>query len=246
MIAALRAELRKLFTLRSTYVLIGLTFAFVVLVEFYAKGYRISGAELNNPHHLADSIIPALNSLPTIFGAIVAILLMTHEYRYNTIMYTLTASNSRSKVLMAKILAISIFGLVFTLGIIIVSPVLIYLGVHVHGNTLAPQIIPYGDLLWRCLFYGWTAILTGLLLATLIRNQIGAVVSLFVIPTLEQAAALILKNNAVYLPFMSSGEVLVSPDKGSLSYGHAALVFSAYLIVGWVVAWILFLRRDAN
>ncbi|HYH36352.1 MAG TPA: ABC transporter permease, partial [Candidatus Saccharimonadales bacterium] len=178
---------------------------------------------------------------------IIAILLMTHEYRYNTIMYTLTASNSRSKVLFAKILAISIFALLFTLTIVILSPVLIYLGAHIHGNSLAAQIIPYGDLLWRCLFYGWASILAGLLLATLIRNQIGAVVSLFVIPSLEQAAAaLLLKNNAVYLPFMSLNEVLISPSKGSLSYGHAALVFSAYLIVGWIVAWILFLRRDAN
>jgi ABC-2 type transport system permease protein len=246
MIAALRAELRKLFTLRSTYALTALAFAFVVLVAFYAKGYRITGAELHNPHHIADSVILVLNSLPLIFGSIIAILLMTHEYRYNTIMYTLTASNSRTKVLLAKILAISIFGLLFTLGIIILSPLLMYLGVHVHGNSLAHQIIPYGDLLWRCLFYGWASILAGLLLATLIRNQIGAIVALFIIPTLEQAVALLLKNNAVYLPFMSSNEVLVSPDKGSISYGHAALVFSAYLIVGWAVAWILFLRRDAN
>lgn len=84
-------------------------------------------------------------------------------------------------------------------------------------------------------------------MATLIRNQIGAVVAtLFVIPSLEQIATLLLKNNAVYLPFTSSNEVLVSPEKGSLSYGHAALVFSAYLLIGWIVAWILFLRRDAN
>jgi hypothetical protein len=27
---------------------------------------------------------------------------------------------------------------------------------------------------------------------------------------------------------------------------HAALVFLTYLVVGWIVAWVLFLRRDAN
>ncbi len=246
MIAAIRAEWRKLFTVRSTYVLIILSFLFLILVEFYAKGYKAAGADLHNPHHVADGIIIALNSLPVVLGSIVAILLMTHEYRYNTIMYTLTAVNSRSKVLLAKILAISAFAAVFTFALMVVAPLLIYLGVHAHGNSLAAQTIPYGDLLWRCLFYGWTSILAGLLLAVLIRNQIGAVVALFVIPSLEQIATLLLKNNAVYLPFTSSNAVLVSPEKGSLSYGHAAMVFSAYLVVGWVVAWILFLRRDAN
>lgn len=246
MIAAVRAEFRKLFTIRSTYVLIILSFLFLILVEFYAKGYRPTQAELQNPHHFADNIIVALNSLPIILGSIVAILLMTHEYRYNTIMYTLTASNSRNKVLMAKIVVISIFALVFTVTIVAISPLLMYLGVHLHGNSLGAQTIPYANLLWRCLFYGWASIMAGLLLAALIRNQIGAVVALFVIPSLEQVAALLLKNNAVYLPFMSSNEVLLSPEKGSISYGHAALVFSGYLIIGWVVAWILFLRRDAN
>lgn len=246
MIATLRAELRKLFTVRSTYLLILLAFAFVVLVGFYAKGYRISGAELHNPHHVADSIIPIISSLPMLFGSIIAILLMTHEYRYNTVMYTLTSSNSRSRVLFAKFVATSIFAVAFTLVILIVSPLLMYLGIHLHGNTLAPQTIPYKDLLWRCVFYGWSFIITGLLLAVLIRNQIGAIVSLFILPTIEQALALLLKNNAVYLPFMSSGEVLMAPEKGSITYGHAALVFSAYLLVGWAVAWVLFLRRDAN
>jgi len=246
MIAALRAEWRKLFTIRSTYVLIAMAFLFLGLVELYAKGYKASAADLNNPHHIADSLIIGLNSLPVVLGTIVAVLLMTHEYRYNTIMYTLTAINSRSKVLLAKILAVSVFALGFTFAIVAVSPILIYLGVHAHGNSLAAQTLPYGDLLWRCLFFGWASILAGLLLATLIRNQIGAVVALFVIPTLEQVAALLLKNNAVYLPFMSFNEVLTSPEKGSISYAHAALVFSAYLIVGWIVAWVLFLRRDAN
>jgi hypothetical protein len=30
------------------------------------------------------------------------------------------------------------------------------------------------------------------------------------------------------------------------SPGKAAAIFMGYLLVGWVVAWYLFLRRDAN
>lgn len=246
MIAALRAELRKLFTVRSTYVLIGIALAFVILVAFYAKGYKLTGQELQNPRHIADSVILAGGSLPIIFGSIIAILFMSHEYRYSTIMYTLTASNSRSKILAAKILAISIFGIVFTLCIFLLSIALAYLGVALHGNTLAQQVIPYKDLLWRFMFYGWSSIIAGLLLATLIRNQIGAIVALFVIPTAEQIATLFLKGNSVYLPFTSSDAVLTSPANGHITPGHAALVFTAYLAGGWVIAWVLFLKRDAN
>jgi len=246
MIAALRAEIRKLLTLRSTYILVGLAILFLFLIAFYVNGYRLAGADLRDPHQLATDITGALTSLPTIFGSIIAILLVTHEYRYNTIMYTLTASNSRSKVLFAKILAISIFALLFTVVIGVLSPVLSYLGVHAHGHALAAQTIPYGSLVWRGLFYGWASILAGLLLASLFRNQIVSIVSLFVIPSLEQALALVLKNNSVYLPFMSSNEVLMRPERGSITYGHAALVFLTYLVIGWIVAWTLFLRRDAN
>jgi ABC-2 type transport system permease protein len=246
MTAAMRAELRKLLTIRSTYVLIVVAFLFVVLVAFYAKGYKLSAAELRDPHHIADSVIIAGSSLPIVFGSIIAVLLMTHEYRYSTIMYSLTASNSRSKVLGAKFAVISVFALLFMIAICAASAGLAYLGVHLHGHTLVHQIIPYKDLVWRCLFYGWGSVIAGLLIAALIRNQIGAVVALFVIPSLEQAAGLLLKGNAVYLPFMSSDEVLTSPSQGSISHGHAALVFSAYLVVGWIMAWALFLRRDAN
>lgn len=246
MIASLKAELRKLFSVRSTYVLIGVAFLFVAILSFYAKGYKATGHDLTDPMHIASSVLLAGISVPVLFGTIIAILLMTQEYRYNTIMYTLTASNSRSKVLIGKILAISIFGLTFTAVTCIASVALAYLGVHVHGNSLVSQTIPYGNLIWRCLFYGWTSIVAGLLLATLVRSQIGSVVALFVIPTIEQILSLLLKGNSVYLPFTSSDEVLMKPSIGHISPERAALVFSAYLLVAWAVAWVLFLRRDAN
>ena len=246
MIAALKAEFRKLFTVRSTYIAIGLAVAFVIFYAFYIVGWRLTPAELKDPNQLTSDVTGALTSLPMIFGAVIAILLMSHEYRYNTIMYTLTAANSRTKVLLAKFLAITGFALVFALFIGVLSPTMAYLGVHAHGHAFAPQVIHYGDLLWRGLFYGWAYITTGLLLAVLIRNQLGAMISIFIIPTIEQLIGLVLKANAVYLPFSSLGAVMMKPEKGSLSFSHAAMVFSLYLVVGWIVAWILFLRRDAN
>jgi hypothetical protein len=57
-----------------------------------------------------------------------------------------------------------------------------------------------------------------------------------------------LKKKVVYLPFSALHEVIgqgqnynktISPVKG-------AVIFGCYLVVGWIVAWVLFLRRDAN
>jgi hypothetical protein len=52
----------------------------------------------------------------------------------------------------------------------------------------------------------------------------------------------------VYLPVISLNAVLVHPssNQGSITYGHAAMVFMVYLVIGWIVAWALFVRRDAN
>lgn len=246
MIGTIRAEFRKLFTVRSTYVLIGLGIVFVIFYAFYIQGYRLTGADLQNSHLFSQDVTNAITSLPLVFGAIVAILLMAHEYRYNTIMYALTSSNSRSKVLAAKFIIITVLGLVLALIVGYLAPLMSYLGVHAHGHVLVPQMIDYGSLLWRGLFYGWGYLSLALLLAAIVRNQIAAIVSIFVIPTFEAVLSLLLKHNAVYLPFTALGGVLSTPTEGSITYARAALVSVIWLVFGWLVAWILFLRRDAN
>ena len=197
MIAALKAEFRKLLTVRSTYIVTALVLLLVIFVAFYVEGWRLSTANLHDPMQFSGDVTGALNI--TVFGAIVAILLMTHEYRYNTIMYTLTSSNSRSKVLISKFIVVSAYALFLTVLIGVLSPVMSYLGLHLHGHTLVPQTLHYGNLIWRSLFYGWGYGMAGLLLAVLTRNQVASIVALFLIPDLaEQLLGLLLKHNTVY------------------------------------------------
>ena len=249
MIAAIKAEFRKLLTVKSTYFITVLVLVFVAFIAFYVEGWRLKPSDLMQSNQLSGDVFGALNL--SIFGAVIGILLMTHEYRYNTIMYTLTSSNSRSRVLFAKVIAISVYALVLSAIIAVLSPIASYLGIHAHGHSLAPQIVNVGNLAWRSLFYGWSYGLEGLLLAALIRVQVGAIVALFVIPAaIEPLLGQLLNHSAVYLPLVAHNEVI--GDQGGfsggspLSPGKAALVFVAYLVVGWIVAWILFLRRDAN
>jgi ABC-type transport system involved in multi-copper enzyme maturation permease subunit len=249
--AALKAEFRKLLTVRSTYVITILVLGLVALVAFYAQGWRLTFANLQDPNALANDITGDLPT--TVFGAIVAILLVTHEYRYNTISYSLTASRSRTAVLLSKTIVISAYALALAAALAILAPLMAYLGIQLHHNTLAPQTMQLGDLAWRSLFFGWGYGMVGFLLAALTRNQVASIVALFTIPSLvEQLLALLLKHNTVYLPFSALSQVIQpgssasSPQASTLSPGKAAIVFCLYVLIGWMVAWRLFLRRDAN
>ncbi len=249
MIALLKAEFRKLFTVRSTYILSLLMLALTIFFAFYVEGIKANGFDASNPNLLSRDIFLLISNI-SIFSAIIAVLTLTHEYRYNTIMYTLTASNSRVKTLVAKFLTITVFGVVITAVIVAVGLVAVKLGLHLgqfKHVTLVPQMLHYGDFVWRTLFYGWSTAIVGLLLAMLLRNQVATIAALFLIPTAEQLLSLLLKAHSVYLPFAAQGAILSAPEGrlGTITPGHAALVFGGYLVVGWIVALVLFVRRDA-
>jgi ABC-2 type transport system permease protein len=245
----LKAELRKVFSIRSTYVILAFVLLIELLFAFYGSGWRINAQDLHNPMTLNSDVTAAVSTV-SIFVALIAALLVTHEYRYNTIMYSLTLSRRRSRVLLAKILVISAFAVVFTLAAAALSPLLADLGAHAHHLHFVPQKFYYGTLLWHSLFFGWGYAMAGLLIATLIRNQIGAIVTLFIAPTtVEGVLSLLLKKNTVYLPFSALHTVIgqgMTTYRNAITPLHAAMVFTAYLLVGWIIAWILFLKRDAN
>jgi ABC-type transport system involved in multi-copper enzyme maturation permease subunit len=243
MMPAIKSEFRKLLTIRSTYFICFVSFIILFAFAFYITGWKISTQDLHNPSHLAGQVTAAVGILSTL-GALVGVLTFAHEYRYNTIMYTLTASRSRMQVLVAKIISMSVFAILFTMVVGVLSPLLTVLAINIHGQTLVPQNIPYLDLLWRSLFYGWGMAMLALILTSIIRVQVGAVAALFLIPgTVEQLLGLLLKNNQVYLPFTSLGAVV---DASSISHAKAALIATIYIVGGWIVASYLFVRRDAN
>ena len=248
MLPAITAEFRKLFTVRSTYIVSVLAILLSGFFSFYIQGMRAEGS-LMFTGKLQDEIISTV-ALLAIFGAIIATLLITHEYRYNTIMYTLTASNSRSKVIIAKITAVMGYVLLFALTGVIVSVAAMYLGLAVKDYSLISQTIHWGDLLWRCFYYMLAYGLAGLVLGFLARQVVGAIVIIFLFPsTIEPLLGLLLKENAKYLPFTALNRVVDNSPAQSgdaLTVGVAAAVFGGYLAVAWIVAWVLFYRRDAN
>jgi len=238
---AFSAELRKIFTLRSTYVISAFAFALLSLVSFL-QGLHWTGPTTNKI--LSDTVTGGITGVAGI-GAIVAVLLVTHEYRYNTIAYTLTAAKSRRNILIGKILSDTIYVLIFSFIACVASLVFIRLGLSAHHVSLPVQNFPVVNIFGRCLFTGWGFSMLILVIASLIRNQVASIVALFLIPgTVEPLLGLLLKKNVAYLPFSALNSVVINNETVSHVSGMVITLF--YLAIGWIVAWVLLNRRDAN
>lgn len=246
MIAAVRAEIRKLCTVRSTYYACILAFLVATFFAGFIEGWHADPKSLLSAGALASDITGTI-SVVSIFAGLIALLLMANEYRYNTIAYTLTSNNSRSQVLAAKIIAMSCFAVVFALVIGAYAPLAAWAGIHVHHLSLVQQTFDWFNLLWRCLLFTWGSAMLSLIIVTFVRNQVAAIVILFIVPgTVESLLSLLLKKNAAYLPFSAHNAITSTFNEYSISPGRAALVFTAYVVVAWAIAWFTFLRRDAN
>jgi ABC-type transport system involved in multi-copper enzyme maturation permease subunit len=249
MIAQLKAEFRKLLSVRSTYLIILIILGFDFLISWWAKGYGVAKndpAALQSTTALSDAAMTAANALNALF-AIIAVLLITHEYRYNTIMYTLTASKSRTRVFIAKLLTLSVLAVVLGVVVAGLAPLLVKWGMAAHHLHLVPQTIVYSSIVWRLILGCWGVVMLGSIIAFIVRNQVGSFAVLFLLPsTVENLLGLWLHKNVVYLPFSSLNVVSGTAITPKLSFVHAAIVALAWIVGGGIVAWVLFLKRDAN
>lgn len=240
MIETIRSEFRKLVTIRSTYVLAGIAVALLGFFSFWELGFK--GTPDVTPAFMA--VVKEGVTVTAMFMAIIAVLHVTHEYRYNTIMYTLTASSNRTKVFLSKLLVLCGFVLAFFVVSSLIAMAMVWLGAAIKGvDSLNTQFF-YWDTLWRSVFHmlAWTML--GILFGFLFRHVVGAIAMLMIVPTtVEGLLSIVLKENTKYLPYTAIEQVHTGY---SLTPGTAALVASAYVIGGLAIAWFLFLKRDAN
>jgi len=243
--ASIKSEYRKLLTIRSTYVIFAFLLVFIGgFFAFYAQGTKASALDAASADSIAQAIVNGTSIVGAIAG-IIGLLMVSHEYRYNTIMYTLTASNSRAKSLFAKIFVLTTVSAFLTLLFVAIIPPLIHAGMSVSHHTTVPQVIYYKDLIWQCMLSAWANMMYAVLLSIFIRHQVGAVAAYFVIPTtVENLLGILLKDNAVYLPFSIAGAI--SSHASDIPPTRAALVALAYIVGGSIIAFITFKKRDAN
>jgi ABC-type transport system involved in multi-copper enzyme maturation permease subunit len=211
---------------------------------FYGTG--IKGGPVYASNALESVGLNAV-SIVGIFVGILSILVICHEYRYNTIYYTLTASNSRLKVFFAKLITIALYGVAITVLTVAFSIGVMILGAHIAGHDLGMQSIDLYSLAWRTLVYMVGAAWLGLLLGFLSRSQVFAIVAYFVIPSIEPLIHTFLKVSNNYLPSASMNQILqTTPSNGVFSPLASAGIFYLYLLIAGIVAAVLFVRKDAN
>lgn len=254
MIATVRAEFRKFFTVRSTYVVSVLALILIAIMAFYVEGYRgISGSAASalTDRALTEIIVNGVTTV-SVFGAIISLLFMVHEYRHNTIVYTLTASNSRTKVLIAKAAVVIAYVTLFSAVAGLFAAGCYYLGLSLRGANLPGQTFEAFPLIGKTLFFNISYGLIGLMAGALTRNIAASIAALLILPAVvEPLLGLLLKHNAAYLPFAALDKVIALENSqpavgGELSAVRAMMAVCAYVAAGWLISWLLFLKRDAS
>ena len=189
-----------------------------------------------------------------IFALVIGVTGMTGEYRYQTITPTFLVSPKRQRVVLAKIIAHAVIGLVYA----VVGMLAVFVG---GGITMAARGHGLGldaDRLWSTTGLAilavaiWTVI--GIGIGTLIRNQVAAIVLAVLITFLIEplltvlASALDMDWVAKWLPSNASS-ALMSPGDTMLDYldwWAGGLVLLGYGVLFAAVGMVLSLRRDVS
>lgn len=245
MLAAWKAEYRKLLTVRSTYVLFLISIALgAVLIGFWIYGYKNVQHAGVDSSALLGSLLACVSTVG-VFLSFIAVMLVGHEYRYNTIMYNLTNTNSRTRFFLAKWKAAAVFGLVFAAIIVLLNWGLFYLGLSLHHIHPVAQHVPVWSLMWRAVATIAGDISFAFIITMLLRNLIAAIAVVLVLPTtVETLLTLLLKDNVKYLPYTALGNLTNVTTK--VSYTFSLWVVIAYVVIVGTLAYALFLKRDAN
>ncbi len=244
MISQIRAELLKIRSTRTTIGLIlgmiSLILLFTLLTGLLTHPPALMGKE--NQRQLLN-----IGSLAGVFSALAGVLLVTSEYRYGTIRPTILFNPARSQVLTAKIVAGMLAGIVFgvigegigwAIGLVILDG----RGITIALNTSDVLLLGLGGLAGVAL---WGAI--GTALGTIIRNQVGAVITLlawgFVVDNLLFG---LVPSVGRYTPTRASDALTGLTTQHLISPAAGAIILIAWAVLLGVVGIGLTGRRDIN
>jgi hypothetical protein len=245
------AELRKLWTVRATWILTGLGWAFVALnasiTLFGGFGEPFTGTT----EQVADALGSAGGN--SMFVLVVALLSMTTEFRHGTVGRTLQLTPSRTRVLAAKMAAAAVYALVFLVGAVLVVAGLLVLaslrqgvGLDLGGSLIEPVAESATALVLTALL--------GVAFGALVRAQVVAItVALVWVFAVENLVTGLVHDVGRWLPFQALNSLFLSDaqaanaPEGSFVVHEPATalgVFLAYVVVFAVASAVLLRRRD--
>ena len=242
MIALTKAELLKLRTTRTAFgLLLGmsvLTILVSALTGLLSHAGTLSGTE--NERQLLG-----LGNLAGIFSALAGILLVTSEYRYGTIRPTFLFTPRRPRVLAAKLAAGALAGLLFgTLG----EGLSFVIGYAILSGRGIALSLGGGDIAQLLLGTLASAAVWGVLgaeLGTIIRNQVGAVITLLAWGLfIDNLVFSLVPSVGRFSPGRAADALIGVTEKNLLTPVTGAMVLIAWLAALALIALPLITRRD--
>lgn len=247
MSALLRAELVKLRTTRTTWVLLGVALAIVAGALVLILALLDRGGTVND-NDLGDLF--SFTSIADLLVLCLGIVAAAGEFRHGTITAGFLITPSRWPVVVAKAVAYALVGLAYAAATLLVVVVVALPWLAVKDVTLELGGAAWiGPVAGRLLYAALTAAL-GVGLGTLFRNQAAALVTaLVVLLAIEPALSAVSEPIATYgLNGASAALFGVSDSFGGdvLPFWAGALLYAGYaaLFVGAGIA--LTLRRDVG
>ncbi len=246
------SEIRKARTVRTTWVLTILGWLLVALSSsVYVFAEEFSGPFAGTDAEVAAAVDQVGSN--SVIILIVAILLVTTEFRHGTIGRTLQLTPSRTRVLTAKTITGAAYAVAFFLTSLVIVAVVVAIGAAVKDVPIGVGSETLGAL-WQ----GPVGLILnaafGVAIGALLRSQVVTItVTLVWLFVAEQLVAGLLPEVGRWMPFQAlnalflSDEVLAQVPEGQLmplDAGVALAVFLAYVTVAVVAAGILLRTRE--
>ena len=260
MIRVILAEWRKLRrptlflgTVGAALFFTGLTTTFLYLMIDSEQGNadrgRRVGREILN---LAGGSVYGFASVGGLLGIIALCVFAAQtaqEYTYGTLRNLLVRQPGRIRILVGKLISMKIFALILVAIAAVVSISLSYLlsdrakvstdlwftsdGIHEIGKTLLNVTI-------SVVYFG----IVGMVLGLLLRSPISAIsIGVLWILIIENLLGAV---KPVFLDWMPGSQLTTIAQGGTpdISYSHALTLGTSYVVIGAIVAAVLFSRRD--
>ncbi|MET7746996.1 ABC transporter permease [Micromonospora sp. NPDC005367] len=224
-----------------------------------AETIGMSG-EQSTPAAQAANIYTSGQYLGLMFVMLIGILMVTNEFFHQTATTTFLATPRRTSVIVGKLVAASLLGVLFWLATTVIDLVAgaTFLTITDHGTQLGEWAVQRA-LLFNLLAYAiWTILGVGI--GTLITNQLGAVITaavLYLIGTQVVGVLFLLLSNLlgtqavlkwqVIWPAVAS-QVMISEGQSEFvpAWWVGALVLAGYAVVSGVAGILITRRRDIS
>ncbi|MDY7100224.1 MAG: ABC transporter permease subunit [Actinomycetota bacterium] len=239
-----RAELLKLRTTWLTLILLACSVAIAVLSVAATLATEGDGENQINltDEELTDAVFGSAG-IATIFALVMGIVIVTTEFRHQTITPSVLITPRRWPLIVAKFVAAALLGAVYAITTAVVVSV-----IGLPWLAIKDVTITSGDAIGSLSAAAVSVVLYGIVgvgVGALIRNQVAAIVgALAWTLVIESLAVALLPEVGRWLPGGAAGAIGAGDGSDLLEPWAGALVFVGYGVLFGVVGSLTTIRRD--